>query len=549
MLMLPDFRVRQRDFLLEILRAITAQLDIGEVLRRTLNASIVMMAGQNGLIALRGNDGYFHVRAVNGIDNSHIQRLNAQLRELVHRMSDQAQTLEDHELEATDEKPETDQRQKLLNDVLNEMAATLDPSLRQSIALPLIFAGDAVGILIVFRSYRTAVSPNDIQILQSFADQAAIAVHNAHLYEEVDHERMWLAAILDHSADGVMILSANLSILHFNPALERLTGLQAEEALRQHHDEVLQWSRLNSTSLSEALANGWPFNSDDPTQNTLYVEGDLQTSAGLKHSVAITYAPMLSANNRIANIVANVRDITNFRQAQEMQNVFIGSVSHELKTPVAIIKGYAATLRREDANWTPEIVRNTMAVIEEEADRLNDLIQNLLTASKLQVQQELSLELSEVNIAQLAQQVAERFTNQTTQHSIQVHFPSDFPYIDGDITRLRQVLDNLVSNAIKYSPNGGVIKIVGQCSERDVTVSVSDQGEGISVQDLNHIFERFFRVDNKLSRRTQGTGLGLYLVKAIIEAHHGKIDVKSKYGKGSTFYFTLPRTQPSLPKR
>ncbi len=547
--MLPDFRVRQRDFLLEILRAITAQLDIGEVLRRTLNASIVMMAGQNGLIALRGNDGYFHVRAVNGIDNSHIQRLNAQLRELVHRMSDQAQTLEDHELEATDEKPETDQRQKLLNDVLNEMAATLDPSLRQSIALPLIFAGDAVGILIVFRSYRTAVSPNDIQILQSFADQAAIAVHNAHLYEEVDHERMWLAAILDHSADGVMILSANLSILHFNPALERLTGLQAEEALRQHHDEVLQWSRLNSTSLSEALANGWPFNSDDPTQNTLYVEGDLQTSAGLKHSVAITYAPMLSANNRIANIVANVRDITNFRQAQEMQNVFIGSVSHELKTPVAIIKGYAATLRREDANWTPEIVRNTMAVIEEEADRLNDLIQNLLTASKLQVQQELSLELSEVNIAQLAQQVAERFTNQTTQHSIQVHFPSDFPYIDGDITRLRQVLDNLVSNAIKYSPNGGVIKIVGQCSERDVTVSVSDQGEGISVQDLNHIFERFFRVDNKLSRRTQGTGLGLYLVKAIIEAHHGKIDVKSKYGKGSTFYFTLPRTQPSLPKR
>jgi PAS domain S-box-containing protein len=542
MLMLPDFRVRQRDFLLEILRAITAQLDLSEVLRRTLNASIVMMAGQNGLIALRGTDGYFHVRAVNGIDSSHVQMLNTQLRHLVDRMSEH-----DHSLVDREETSETDSRQKLLNDVLHEMSAALDPSLRQSLALPLIFAGDAVGILIVFRSYRTAVSPNDIQILQSFADQAAIAVHNAHLYEEVDHERMWLAAILDHSADGVMILSADMSILHFNPALERLTGVRAEQAFRQQHDDVLVWTRLNSISLSEALVNGWPFNSDNPTQNTLYVEGDLQTPTGLKHSVAITYAPMLNANNRISNIVANVRDITNFRQAQEMQNVFISSVSHELKTPVAIIKGYAATLRREDANWDPEIIKNMMAVIEEEADRLNDLIQNLLTASKLQVQQELSLELSEVNLAEIAQQVAERFSNQATNHTIQVHFPSDFPYIDGDITRLRQVLDNLVSNAIKYSPNGGTIKIAGQCSERDVTISVSDQGEGIAAHDLNHIFERFFRVDNKLSRRTQGTGLGLYLVKAIVEAHHGKIDVKSKYGKGSTFYFILPRTQPSMP--
>jgi PAS domain S-box-containing protein len=541
MLTLPDFRVRQRDFLLEILRAITAQLDLGEVLRRTLNASIVMMAGQNGLIALRGTDGYFHVRAINGIDSSDVQMLNVKLQMLVNRMSEQSQTLEDR-----DDTPETDSRQKLLNEVLTEMSVALDPGLRQSIALPLIFAGNAVGILIVFRSYRTTVSPNDIQILQSFADQAAIAVHNAHLYEEVNHERMWLAAILDHSADGVMILSDDLSILHFNPALERMTGVREEDALKQQHDDVLVWSQLNSTSLTEALENGWPFNTDHPTQNTLYVEGDLRTPTGLKHSVAITYAPMLSASDRIANIVANVRDITNFRQAQEMQNVFISSVSHELKTPVAIIKGYAATLRREDANWDPEIIRNTMAVIEEEADRLNDLIQNLLTASKLQVQQELSLELSAVNLAEVAQQVAERFSKQTTQHSVQVHFPSDFPYIDGDITRLRQVLDNLVSNAIKYSPNGGIIKIAGQCSERDVTISVSDQGEGIAAHDLKHIFERFFRVDNKLSRRTQGTGLGLFLVKAIVEAHHGKIDVKSKYGKGSTFYFTLPRTQAAM---
>ncbi len=533
--MLPDFRVRQRDFLLEILRAITAQLDLSEVLRRTLNASIVMMAGQNGLIALRGTDGHFRIRAISGIDSSHIQMLNTQLRDLVTRMAENDDSPIDSE--------GSDHRQALLNEVLGQMSAAIDPGLRQSMALPLIFAGEALGLLIVFRSYRTTVSPNDVQILQSFADQAAIAVHNAHLYEKVDHERMWLSAILDHSADGVMILGDDLSILHFNPALERMTGWRAEDALRHSHDDVIVWARLNSVSLSEALEKGWPFNSSELTQNTLYVEGDLRTQADVKLSVAITYAPMLDNNQRIANIVANVRDITNFRQAQEMQNVFISSISHELKTPVAIIKGYAATLRREDANWDPATIRETMVVIEEEADRLNDLIQDLLTASKLQVQQELSLEISEVNLAELAQQVAERFSRQTNRHMIKVHFPSDFPYIEGDNTRLRQVLDNLVSNAIKYSPKGGVIKIVGQCSEHDVTVSVSDQGEGIAAHDLQHIFERFFRIDNKLSRRTQGTGLGLYLVRAIIEAHYGRIDVRSKYGKGSTFYFTLPRTQ------
>jgi signal transduction histidine kinase len=306
---------------------------------------------------------------------------------------------------------------------------------------------------------------------------------------------------------------------------------------------VIDWAKLEVGDLRHALDGGWPLNAEDAGRNTLYVEGDLRLRNGLTLSVGITYAPMLTVNNHIANLIANVRDITNFRQAQEMQSVFISSISHELKTPVAIIKGYAATLRREDAEWDAPTIREMMAVIEDEADRLTDLIQNLLTASKLQVQRELMLDLSDVLLDQIATQVVERFSKQTDKHKLVLNFQKNFPIIRADEIRLRQVLDNLVSNAIKYSPNGGKIEIGGKYDANTVTVYVRDSGEGIAQADQERVFERFYRVDSKLSRRTQGTGLGLFLAKAIITAHHGVIGVDSTLGKGSVFHFTLPQRQ------
>ncbi|MBC8098207.1 MAG: PAS domain S-box protein [Armatimonadetes bacterium] len=527
MLMLPDFRVRQRDFLLEISRAITAQLDLGEVLRRVLNASVAMMAGQNGLIALRAPDNHFYVRAISGIDSTQIEPLNQKL----------------HLLLSKDDQLPQQERQDGFNAVLREMATLIDPTLEQSIALPLVFAGEPVGLLIVFRSYLSTVTPNDLQVLQSFADQAAIAVHNAQLYEKIDQERMRLAAILDYSADGVLILGADLTILHFNRALERMTGWKADEAIGMDHHSVIRWRRADSRTIDQALADGWPHNAENPAHNTLYVEGDLQAITGLTLSVGITYAPMLTAENHLTNIVANIRDITHWRQAQEMQNVFISGISHELKTPVAIIKGYAATLRREDATWDARIIRENLGVIEDEADRLTDLIQNLLTASKLQAQRELTLDLGEVWLNALAHQVTERFRSQSHKHTLTLAFDPDFPPIQGDEIRLRQVLDNLVNNAIKYSPTGGTITVGGDYDDRQVTIYVRDEGEGISERDQLRIFERFYRVDSKLSRRTQGTGLGLYLARAIIQAHHGVIGVESTLGKGAVFHFTLPQKQ------
>lgn len=528
--MLPDFRVRQRDFLLEISRAITAQLDLNEVLRRVLHASVAMLAGQVGLIALRAADERFYIRAVTGINSELIPNLNQHLHDLT------ALAMEANPDEESEESSNISER-------LRAMAQEVDPELRQSVALPLTFAGEPLGLMIVFRSYRGSATANDIQILQSFADQAAIAVHNAQLYEKIDHERKRLAAILEHSADGVMILTPDLHILRLNRALERMTGWSAVDAIGQHQDDILRWKKLEHGDLQDAIDDGWPFTSGDgkAPQTPLYVEGDLIRRDNMTLSIAITYAPMFTAEGQLANIIANVRDITNFRQAQEMQNTFVSIISHELKTPVAIIKGYAATLRRPDATWEPEVVYENLGVIEDEADRLDSLIQNLLTASKLQAQREISLEIGEVWLDELAALAVERFSNQTTEHQLELDFPANFPSVQADDARLRQVVDNLLNNAIKYSPDGGRIVIGGSFDNETVTVYVQDSGVGLSDEDQARVFDRFYRVDGRLSRKTQGTGLGLYLAKAIVEAHNGVIGVESQPGRGARFHFTIPR--------
>ncbi|MBZ0299339.1 MAG: PAS domain S-box protein [Anaerolineae bacterium] len=523
MLLLPDYRVRQRDLLLEIIRAMTAQLDLGEVLKLVLKASVAMLAGHGvGFIALRNpaTDDYA-IRAILNIDTDKLPELESQLAELVAGVSE-GQKFDD------------------LEDNLQQMAELIDPELRQLFPMPLVMAGEPVGLLLVFRDYVGVTTPNDLQMLKSFADQAAIAVHNAQLYERVNRERQRLDAFVRHSADGVMILDTQRKIVMFNPALERMTAWNSADALGCHEEEVIVWGVVEPGNLQDAMLAGWPKKpSQDDTPETRHVEGDIVRLDGLTLGVAITYVPLYSSDGKLVNVIANVRDITSFRRAQEMQNVFISGISHELKTPVALIKGYAGTLRREDASWDVQVIRDGLLVIEDEADRLTDLIENLLAASKLQAER-MRLTLTDVRLDELAARAVERFQVQSSKHRFQLTFPAHLPVIQGDAAGLRRVFDNLLSNAVKYSPEGGVIEVGGSASEKTVSVYVRDQGVGISPDEQDHIFDRFYRVDGALSRKTQGTGLGLYLTKAIIEAHNGKIHVESKPGEGSTFIIILP---------
>jgi signal transduction histidine kinase len=510
--MLPDFRVRQRDYLLEIARMLTQELDLEKLLERILRVSIEMLAGQAGLIALVEPEGW-RVATAHKIQPAFLSYLEPLL--------------------GKEKVRELDVRE--LNRMLQDLTYTASLGLLNGTGLPLAANGQVIGVIFIFRNYPDLFTANDRVLLQAFADQAAVAVYNAKLYGQVIYEKQRLDALLDSAADGILILNADRTVERCNTAFERLSGNTRAEVVGKHHDKVIRWAKEpQGTTLEEAEATGWPLTPNAP----LYVEGDLERPLPPPVPVGVTYSPLLSDEAKLRNIFVTVRDITHFRTAEELKSTFISIVSHELRTPVALIKGYASTLRRDDARWDRAVVRESLAVIEEEADRLAKMIDDLLDASRLQAAG-LSLNRADVSLPALAVRIGERFGKQSTKHTISSNFPENFPVILGDETRLEQVIANLVSNSLKYAPKGE-IKISGQLRSGQVVVCVSDQGPGIEARDLPHIFDRFYRSTDAV-KQTKGAGLGLYLARAIVEAHGGRIWADPKPDSGATICFSLPR--------
>ncbi len=512
---MEDYLLRQRDYLLSISRAMTARLDLPSLLQLILQNAVEMLRGEAGLIALRVRSEEFVVRASYGLP-AHALHLFAPL--------------------LTDI-PASQTRWQIPNLYarLQLVAVSAGIHLRQVVGLPLTLEDERIGVIYVFRTHDTAFSANDRQVLSSFADQAAIAVRNASLYQRLTEEKQRLDAIIENSADGVLILDAQRHVQTINRALADMTGWTPKRARGRPCKRVVSLRGAQGTDICEA---GCPLDSLS-SGAPLYVEGDIVRPDGRRTSVSITYSPLHDAEGTLVNIIGSVHDLTRFREAEEMKAMFISVISHELKTPVALIKGYASTLRREDAHWDQKTVQESLTIIEEESDRLDRLINDLLEASRIQAGT-LKLQLADVSVAKLAQKAVERFRVEGMKHDFQLDFPPDFPPILADEQRLEEVFYNLVSNAIKYSPEGGKIRVGGRMHRDQVELFVSDQGIGIPIEQQPQLFEPFYRGDSSLGRRTQGVGLGLFLVKAIVEGHGGRIWVESAAGKGSTFRFTLP---------
>ncbi len=515
--MLPDFRIRQRDYLLEIAQALTSELDLDVLLARIVRIAVEMLAGRAGLIVLREEDARWRVAAAHGIPSAFIRYLGAHLANITPQ----------------EESPQEELVE--VNELLQSLTSTASLGLLTGVGLPLIAFERLIGVIYIFRGYAGVFSANDRSLLQSFANQAAIAVHNAQMFTQVSRAKQRMDALVDTIADGILILTPEYLVERVNPAFLRMFKAEARQVIGVPHRDVISWvRRRHGMTLEQAEAGGWPLN----PQASLYVEGDVRRFDGSLLPVGITYAPLMSPEGHLLNVIATVRDITHFRQAEELKSTFISVISHELKTPVALIKGYVATLRRDDVEWDSEIVKDSLQVIEEEADRLTELIENLLEASRLQAGG-LKLNFAPVALDALARRMASRFETQTAEHHFVVAFSPDFPAVMGDEERLTQVYSNLLSNALKYAAEGGEIRIEGRVQGDHALVCVSDEGPGIAPGDAPHIFDRFYRSD-EASRNTKGAGLGLYLTRAIIEAHGGRIWVDTRYRKGARICFTLP---------
>jgi signal transduction histidine kinase len=236
------------------------------------------------------------------------------------------------------------------------------------------------------------------------------------------------------------------------------------------------------------------------------------------------------------HLVERVAKLEAERLLRRMQDEFITTVSHELRTPIGFIKGYATTLLRDDTQWDENSRREFLTIIDEEADRLHELIEDLLDSSRLKAGT-MFMQLQPLRLDVLLREIVVRSTTRYATLTVQLHAEHDV-VVDADPTRLTQVFDNLLSNAVKYAP-GSPVSITLKNSNDTCNIYVEDQGPGIAPQHLEHLFDRFYRVPDS-SVTTHGTGLGLFICKEIIRAHGGDITVSSEVSMGTTFTINLP---------
>lgn len=225
-------------------------------------------------------------------------------------------------------------------------------------------------------------------------------------------------------------------------------------------------------------------------------------------------------------------------EAQHLKLDAISMLSHEMRTPLASIKGYATALLLEDAGWDDTTIREFLEIIDQESDRLSRLIGAILESASFDANS-VRIDKEPILLPMTIRRVVERMQIQTPVHRFRIDIPPSFPVVEADSERIEQVLTNLVDNAVKYSPEGGTITIAGRMAAGEVIVSVGDEGLGLEAEDMKKLFERFFRASSN-RRRVSGTGLGLPISASIVRAHGGRIWARSEPGKGTTLSFTLP---------
>jgi len=420
--------------------------------------------------------------------------------------------------------------------------------LASAIGVPLLLDEQVIGALIATSIEPRAFSGEDVNQLNAFADQAVVAVKNARLYEQlvqeqretervyqhVQERRNELEAILRAIGDAVIVADAQLNLLLMNPVATRIFGVKPDVTSSMPLSQVIQHQDLNELLVS--ALNGE--HGEALVKEILLPSADGQSSPTLQALAS----PIQAADGQPRGVVVVLRDVTSQKELERMKSSFLSVVSHELRTPLHSIKGFVDIILMGKTGEINETQTDFLRTVRQQTTHLQNLIDDLLEYSRLESGQ-VKLRLSEVSLTEVANAVIDKLKPLADQGQIRLlnKLPSRLASVEADRLRLEQVLTNLIDNAIKFTPPGGAITVLGKDLGADLQISVSDTGIGIPASALERIFDRFFQVDSSASRSYRGTGLGLTICKHIVEHHRGRIWAESEPNKGSTFHFVLPK--------
>jgi PAS domain S-box-containing protein len=414
--------------------------------------------------------------------------------------------------------------------------ANLAHGVRSIAAFPIVGQRERVlGILLLYYTTPQPFPDTETRLLTSYADQLATALENAGLYEETQTQRMRLAQIFDSTSDGIVLVSPSGEIQAANRQAGELLSFDAGGVIGTRVSDLLASARSTVPDYDRAFEDLEAL-LRDPGRGG---EGDLELRR-TGRTVHWTAQPTRDAAGGIVGLTLTLSDVTLERQASQMKTDFVSFVTHQLRTPLAGIKWML-----ELAAQAPEMTGEASSYVEDAraaAERLISLVNDLLDISRLE-SGKMSVALQPVSPAKLTRSVLDDLAPLIREkgHQFSVQDGSNATEVLADPQLLRQVILNLTSNAIKYTPSGGVISIaLGRGAGPTARWAITDSGIGIPQGGLARLFEKFYRADNAHTVETEGTGLGLYLVRLIVERLDGRVWCESEEGRGSTFIFTLP---------
>lgn len=408
-----------------------------------------------------------------------------------------------------------------------ELARALaEVEVHSTMCVPLIARGRTLGALLFVSSESERVfREQDLRLAEALASRAALAVDNSRLYREAE-ERAEAAHALATVADGVIFIDREGTIRVWNAAAEVITGIAADSVRGRAASGLFpEWEEVAGT-----VPLGAPEQTPTVTPRTMpfTVEGrELWLSiSGVRSAEGVVFA---------------FRDVTEEQRLERVKSDFVATVSHELRTPLAAVYGAAVTLADRDLSARPELQRALVQQIVEQTERLTSIVSDILLASELEAGR-FRLTPGEIEpVAVASAAVEDARPRLPAGASIELEAQAKLGLVEADAGRLRQVLDNLIENAVKYAMEPGLTTVRVERADDWIRFSIVDSGVGIPAGELERIFEKFYRLDPEQTRGVAGTGLGLYVCKELVERMNGRISVVSKLGRGSTFVVELPR--------